>query len=255
MATCLTKQLRRLSAGDCLAAVDAYAAWCTLQQQQQQQLQGQQEQQQQQQEQQQLDAAVHSLAAGLLTQMSVVPQQYTALQLCSAISSVALRVGFTPDPASRASDAAALQGLKTLLLELSHAQVLADVPVGRVLALLQGLNRMRVTPEHGFTAAVQRDSLLPRLRELKPRQFADLAQAFAGLRVQLEKEVLDGFWREIADQFDKLTGVYVCERVGNGQQLCGCVFAGRVLRMGFDTATPQPCRGPVLFQRQHRPCS
>lgn len=223
MATCLSKQLRRLSAGDCLAAVDAYAAWCTARQQQQQE-----EQQQEEQQQQELAAAVHGLAAGLLTQMSSAAQQYSALQLCSAISSIALRLRFSPDRA-RAADTAALQGLNTLLQELSHAQVLANVPVRQVLALLQGLDRMRVTLEHGFTAAVQRDSLLPRLRELKPQQFAEVAQAFAGLRVQLEKEVLDGFWQETADRMDKLTGG-TGDGKGSAYLLC-CFLAGVLCRL------------------------
>lgn len=193
MATCLSKQLRRLSAADCIATVDAYSTWCTARQQQQQ-VEGQS-----------VESAVHSLAAGLLVQMSAVPQQYSALQLCSTISSIALHMQYKPTP-NRVQDAAALKGLKTLLHELSHAQVLAAVPTGQVLALLQGLNRMQVQPEHGFTAAAQRDALLPRFRELKPRQFADVAQAFAGLRVQMDKELVDGFWQEVADNLDKLTG-------------------------------------------------
>jgi hypothetical protein len=137
--------------------------------------------------------------------MSANPQQYSALQLCTAISSIAVQMQYTPIP-SRVQDAAALQALKTLLQELSHAQVLAAVPTRQVSALLQGLNCMQVQPEHGFMAAVQRDALLPRLRELKPRQFAEVAQGFAGLGVQMEKEVLDGFWQEAFDSMDNLEG-------------------------------------------------
>lgn len=60
--------------------------------------------------------------------------------------------------------------------------------------------------EHGFTAAVQRDALLPCLKDVKPQQFADVAQAVAGVKVQMDKEVLDGFWQETSDKLDKLTG-------------------------------------------------
>jgi hypothetical protein len=197
MATSLSKQLRRLSPADCLAAVEAYSTWCTARQQQQQQ--------QQQDEEGAVPAAVHSLAAGLLVQMSTAVHSYTALQLCTAVSSIAVQMGFKPD-ASRVQDAAATQGLRTLLDELSHGQVLADVPLRQVLALLQGVDRMQVQVDHAFTAAVQRDALQPRLKQLKPQQFADVALSFVGLRVQLDKEVLDGFWQEVEEQVDQLTG-------------------------------------------------
>jgi hypothetical protein len=201
MATCLSKQLRRLGPADCLAVADAYSTWCIVRQQQQQQ----QHQQHQQEDEESLATSTDTLAAGLLVQMSANPQQYSALQLCTAISSIAVQMQYTPIP-SRVQDAAALQALKTLLQELSHAQVLAAVPTRQVLALLQGLNCMQVQPEHGFMAAVQRDALLPRLRELKPRQFAEVTQGFAGLGVQMEKEVLDGFWQEAFDSMDNLEG-------------------------------------------------
>lgn len=201
MAAALNRLLRRVAPGDCLAVVDAFSRWSTAYQQQQQQSStppaGQQGNS--------VAAAVHKLAAGLLVQLSTSAQQYSALQISLAVSSIALQIGYKPSTA-QAADAAALQGLKTLLQELSHAQVLADVPIRQVLALLQGLDRMQVQLEQGFVAAVQRDALQPRLKELKPQQFAEAAQALAGLRVQMDKEVLDGYWQEVSDDLGRLSG-------------------------------------------------
>jgi hypothetical protein len=193
MATSLSKQLRRLSPTECLAAVDAFSTWCTTRQQQQQA------------DVNTAAAAVHGLAAGLLVQMSTAVHNYSALQLCTALSSIALQLGFNPKP-SRVQDAAAIQGLKTLLDQLSHGQVLADVPLRQVLVLLRGVDRMEVHVDHAFTAAVQRDALQPRLKQLTPLQFADVAQSFVGLRVQVDKELLDGFWQEVDERVDQLTG-------------------------------------------------
>lgn len=205
MATGLSRQTRRLGPADCISAVDAFSQWCTTrhhQQQQQQALsQGASEPEGP------TAAAVHGLAAGLLTRMSAAAHQYSALQLCTCISSIAVQMGYRPfSTSAQAADAAALQGLKTLLQELSHAQVLADVPTRQVLALLQGLNRMQVQPEPGFTAAVQRDALQPRIKQLQPQQFALVARALAGLTLQMDRELLDGFWQEVSDDLTQLTG-------------------------------------------------
>lgn len=206
MAAALNRLLRRVAPSDCLAVVDAFSRWSTACQQQQQSSTSRAGQQGT-----PVAAAVHKLAAGLLVQLATAAQQYSALQISLAVSSIALQMGYKPSTA-QAADAAALQGLKTLLQELSHAQVLAQVPIRQVLALLQGLDRMQVQLEQGFVAAVQRDALQPRLRELKPQQFAEAAQALAGLRVQMDKEVLDGYWQEVSDNLGRLTGKLYLER-------------------------------------------
>jgi hypothetical protein len=99
---------------------------------------------------------------------------------------------------------------------------------------------LQVQLEHGFAAAVQRDALLPRLKDVKPQQFADVAQAFAGVKVQMDKEVLDGFWQETCDKLDKLTGgprgLWVSHQTLNphnpGPHLC-CLLEGLTSHIGL----------------------
>lgn len=137
MATCLSKQLRRLPPADCLATVQAYSTWCSARQQQPQHDSDSNSA---------VAPAVHGLAAGLLVQMSAAADKYSALQLSTAISSIALQFGFRPDPAT-VQDAAAVEGLTNLLQQLSHAQGLAEVPTRQVVGLVQGLSHMQVTHE------------------------------------------------------------------------------------------------------------
>jgi hypothetical protein len=136
MATCLSKQLRRLPPADCLATVQAYSTWCSARQQQPQHDSDSNSNSA-------VAPAVHGLAAGLLVQMSAAAPKYSALQLSTAISSIALQLGFRPDPAT-AQDAAAVEGLTNLLQQLLHAQGLAEVPTRQVVGLVQGLSHMQV---------------------------------------------------------------------------------------------------------------
>jgi hypothetical protein len=225
LAAALTQKMHLLAPGDCLAVVDAFGGWCSTRVLQQQQPQDAQEDEQ-------LTADLQQLSAGLLLQLSRSPSSYSALQLCSAISSIALQLGFSVAAARAAAapgagttqpqqlllqrqkqrastaTAAAVQALPTLLQSLSHGQVLGAVPLPHVLALLRCLQAMQggasgfggqQLAESSFLAAAQRDGLQPRLRELKPHQFAELARSLAGLGLHMERELLDGYWQHLAE--------------------------------------------------------
>jgi hypothetical protein len=193
MAAALSRQLRQLSAADSLTVVEAFSSWYAA---------GAPtpDQQQQQQQQQQRDPQLQRLLGGLLVQAAAASATFKPQQLTHILGTLGLQMGFTA--AEPSHESAVLQ----LLSELSHEHNLAALNTRQLVQLLQAIKALGVTPGDGFVAAVQREGVKPRLTQLRAQEFADLAQALAGLRVLMEYEVLDGYWTELEGSLQKLTG-------------------------------------------------
>jgi hypothetical protein len=187
MASALSRQLRQLSAADSLAVVEAFSSWYTAPQQQQQQ-------------QQRGDPQMQRLLGGLLVQTAAASSTFKPQQLTHILATLGLQMGVSA--AEPSHESAVLQ----LLGELSHEHNLAELTIRQLVQLLQALKGLGVAPGEGFVAAVQRQGVKPRLTQLRAQEFADLAQALAGLRVLMEYEVLDGYWTELEGSLQKLTG-------------------------------------------------
>jgi aminopeptidase N len=191
MAAALCRQLRQLSAADSLAVVEAFSSWyaagaATPDQQQQQQR----------------DPQLQRLLGGLLVQAAAASATFKPQQLTHILGTLGLQMGFTA--AEPSHESAVLQ----LLSELSHEHNLAALNTRQLVQLLQAIKALGVAPGEGFVAAVQHEGVKPRLTQLRAQEFADLAQALAGLRVLMEYEVLDGYWSELEGSLQKLTGVH-----------------------------------------------
>jgi hypothetical protein len=197
MAAALCRQLRQLSAADSLTVVEAFSSWYAA---------GAAKPDQQQQ-QQQRDLQLQRLLGGLLVQAAAASETFKPQQLTHILVTLGLHMGFTA--AEPSHESAVLQ----LLSELSHEHNLAALNTRQLVQLLQAIKALGVTPGEGFVAAVQREGLKPRLTQLRAQEFADLAQALAGLRVLMEYEVLDGYWTELEGSLQKLTGGCTPERM------------------------------------------
>lgn len=188
MAAALSRQLRQLSASDSLAVVEAFSSWYA----------GSAAPEQQQQ--QQRDPQLQRLLVGLLVQTAAASASFKPHQLTHILATLGLQMGF------RAAEPSHESAVLQLLSELSQEQNLAALNTRQLVQLLQALQALGVTPGEGFVAAVQREAVKPRLTQLKALEFADLAQALAGLGVLMEYEVLDGYWTELERSLQKLTG-------------------------------------------------
>jgi hypothetical protein len=186
MAAALSRQLRQLSAADSLAVVEAFSSWYAAPAQEQPQ--------------QRTDPQLQLLLGGLLVQTAAASATFNPQQLTHILATLGLQMGFSA--AEPSHESAVLQ----LLGELSHEHNLAELITRQLVQLLQALRALGVTPGEGFVAAVQREGVKPRLTQLKAQEFADLAQALAGLRVLMEYEVLDAYWTELEGSLQKLTG-------------------------------------------------
>jgi hypothetical protein len=198
LAAALTRYVSRLNAADSLLVVEAFSTWLQHQPQEQQTSPGHVELVEQQTQQQ--VAALQRLLGALLTQTAVSAASYSPQQICFILSTMALQMGFrVVEPSQEAA-------VQQLLGELSQAHSLPEISSSQIIQLLGSLTTLGVAPEHSFLAAVQREGVKPRLSSLKPQEFADVAQALAGLRQQMDQEVLDGYWMLLDDQLPQLSG-------------------------------------------------
>lgn len=188
LAAALYRQLRQLTAADSLTVLEAFSSWCSSKEQQQQP--------------QVVDVQLQRLLGGLLVQTAAASATFSAQQVVHVLATLGLKMRF------RAVEPAHESAITQLLGELSHAHNLTVLNNKQLVQLLQALNALRVAPAEGFMAAVQRDGVKPRVVGLKPQEFADLAQALAGLGVQMEYDVMDGYWTDLEGRLRQLTGAW-----------------------------------------------